>query len=132
MSLELPNWVRARLEAQNVDPDKIYRQEDFFSILDHLQGQSNRLMDQIRIDLNCYDYLTAKHRVDELGRFLDRARTVQDALQWHEAHKPKWNPEKPVWRDNKVLGSDGRFHLSECLLVEHSGDDYHCTCEDYS
>jgi len=49
---------------------------------------------------------------------------MSDLVRW-------WNPEKPIRLRHKFLGSDGRFHLSECLLVEHSGEGYRCTCKDW-
>lgn len=42
-----------------------------------------------------------------------------------------WSPERPIRNRHKLLGSDGFWHLSECLLVEHVGSDYRCTCLDW-
>ena len=43
-----------------------------------------------------------------------------------------WDPDHPVTQGHKYLGSDGGWHLSECLLVAYTGTGYHCTCRDDS
>jgi hypothetical protein len=63
---------------------------------------------------------------------LDDDQSWDDVDQVDMTPSPIWDPSNPVQQGNKYLGSDGGWHLSECLLVSHTTAGYHCTCRDDS